>query len=308
MLRQPDRGILLSHLAKTDYFISERVGVVDGEMIQAASNLKLILRLGSLTYDIDTEAAKAAGVPVCYWPVLSVIRVAEHMMMQMLALGKNLRAAEYIALEADPGWRESKRTDENTFAYNWSDLQNVAELWEHTIGIIGFGEIGAELARRLQGWDCRLLYNKRGRLPDFVESELGLTYVDLQTLYAQSDYVVNLLPYFPETDLVINAESFARMKEGAFLVSCGSGSVIDEGALAGAIKSGKVRGAALDTFEWEPIKADNPLLALARANYNVLLTPHIAAGSPSTVDHGRKRDYTNIVNHINGKPLQYRVV
>ena len=100
MLRQPDRETLLSHLSTAEYFISERTGVVDAEMIQSAPHLKLILRLGSLTYDIDVEAAKEAGVAVCYWPVASVIRVAEHLVMQMLALSKNLRQTEAIALEA----------------------------------------------------------------------------------------------------------------------------------------------------------------------------------------------------------------
>jgi len=125
MLRQPDRDTLLSHLAEAEYFISERTGVIDAGMIQAAPKLKLILRLGSLSYDIDTTAAKAAGVMVCCWPVGSVIRVAEHLMLQMLALGKRLREAEAIALEAGSQWGESKRTNEDTFAYNWSDRRGV---------------------------------------------------------------------------------------------------------------------------------------------------------------------------------------
>lgn len=308
MLRQPDKETLKSYLAEADYFISERTGVIDAELIQAAPNLKLILRLGSLTYDIDTQAAKAAGVAVCYWPVGSVIRVAEHLVLQMLALSKKLRETEAIALEASPEWGESKRTDEDTFAYNWSNRQKIGGLWQKTVGIIGFGEIGAELARRLQGWGCTLLYNKRRRLPEAVELELNLTYVSDDTLFSQSDYLVNLLPYFKSTNLMLGADYFARMKEGAFLVSCGSGSVIDEAALAAAVKSGKLGGAALDTFEWEPIKAGNPLIALAKNGYNVLLTPHIAAGDTAAAAQERLGDYTNITNHINGQPLKYRVV
>lgn len=308
MLRQPDRDTLLSHLAEAEYFISERTGVIDAGMIQAAPKLKLILRLGSLSYDIDTTAAKAAGVIVCCWPVGSVIRVAEHLMLQMLALGKRLREAEAIALEAGSQWGQSKRTNEDTFAYNWSDRRGVEGLWQKTIGIMGFGEIGAELARRLHGWDCPILYHKRRRLPPALELELGLTYVDEDTLFRQSDYLANLLPYFPSTDLLINAAFLAKMKEGAYLVSCGSGSVIDEAALAEAIKSGKLGGAALDTFEWEPIKPNNPLIALAEANYNVLLTPHIAAGGTAAAVKERFGDYTNITRHINGEPLLYRVI
>jgi len=308
MLRQPDRPTLLSSLADAEYYISERVGVIDAEMIRAAPNLKLILRLGSLTYDIDTEAAKAAGVVVCYWPVGSVIRVAEHMVLQMLSLSKKLRETEAIALQANSEWGESKRTDEDTFAYNWSGRANVEGLWQRTIGIMGFGEIGAELARRLRGWDVNLLYAKRRRLPESLEQELGMTYVDEEALFRQSDYVADLLPYFRNTDLMIGAGHFARMKDGAYVVACGSGSVIDEAALAEAVRSGKLAGCALDTFEWEPIRDDNPLLALAKSGYNVLLTPHIAAGATAAAYRERLGDYSNIVSHVEGGAIKYRVV
>lgn len=307
MLRQPDKESLLAHLVEAEYFISERAGVIEAELIQAAPRLKLILRLGSLTYDIDIRTAQAAGVVVCYWPVGSVIRVAEHVMLQMLALSKKLRETEAIALAASSEWGESKRTDEDTFAYNWSKRQNVEGLWQKRIGIMGFGEIGTELARRLQGWGCRVYYQKRRRLPEPVETELGIRYVDVETLFAESDYLVNLLPYFPNTDLMIGADSFAQMKDGACLVSCGSGSVINEEALAEAIKLGKLGGAALDTFQWEPIKADNPLIALAKAGHNVLLTPHIAAGGGAAAARERAGDYSNISRHLKGEPVLYRV-
>ncbi len=307
MLRQPEPDVLRAHLADAEYLISERTGVIDTETIQAAPKLKLILRVGSLTYDIDMAAAKTAGVPVCYWPVAPVFRVAEHLVMQMLALSKKLRESEAIALAASGEWGESQRTNEDTFAYNWSHRKNVEGLWQRTIGIMGFGEIGAELARRLQGWGCTLLYHKRRRLPSSVEAELGLTYVDSDTLYAESDYLANLLPYFASTDGLISAAVFAKMKTGACLVSCGSGSVIDEAALAAAIESGKLGGAALDTFEWEPIKPDNPLIRLARENYNVLLTPHIAAGAVAAPVQERTADFSNVVRHIEGRPLLNRV-
>ncbi len=308
MLRQPDKATLLAHLADAEYLISERTGAIDREIIHAAPQLKLVQRLGSLTYDIDTAAAKAAGVAVCYWPVGTVIRVAEHMVVQMLALSKKLRESEAVALAAGTEWGPSRRTDEDTFAYNWSGRQNVEGLWQRTIGIIGFGEIGAELARRLKGWGCTVLYHKRRRLPLEVEQELGLTYVDSDTIFSQSDYLANLLPYFKETDCLINADFIAKMKTGAALVSCGSGSVIDEAALTAAVQSGKLNGAALDTFEWEPLKADNPLIALAKQGYNVLLTPHIAAGATAAAAQERLGDFANLLSHIQGQPLKYRVV
>ncbi len=308
LLRQPDRETLLPYLAEADYFISERVGWIDAAIIGAAPRLRLIQRLGSLAYDIDTAAAAAAGVAVCYWPVGATIRVAEHVVLQMLALSKKLRPAEVVALAADPIWGPGRRTDEDTFAYNWAHLQQIDGLWGKTVGILGFGEIGAELARRLKGWGCPLLYYRRRRMPAPVEAELGLLYADWDSLIGASDYLVNLLPYFPETDRALNAAVFAAMKPGACLVSCGSGSVIDEPALAEAIAGGKLGGAALDTFEWEPLRADNPLVALARSGSNVLLTPHIAAGDTATAARERPADYTNILNHIYGRPLLYRLV
>lgn len=310
MLRQPDKATLMAALADADYLISERTGVIDAEIIQSAPQLKLIQRLGSLTYDIDIKAAKAAGIAVCYWPVESVIRVAEHTIMQLLAVGKKLREMETIALAAGTEWKESKRTTEDTFAYNWSERQNVNQLWHRTVGIVGLGEIGVEVARRLKSWGCNILYHKRRRLPPGTEAELDLIYVEPGELYAQSDYLVNLLPYYPSTDQLLDKGVFAQMKNSAFLVSCGSGSIIDENALAEAIATGKLAGAALDTFEYEPIRADNPLLALARAGHNVVLTPHTAAGSEDghKISELRQQDYENIGNHLVQRPLQYRIV
>jgi phosphoglycerate dehydrogenase-like enzyme len=308
MLRQPDQATLLTHLGDSEYLISERVGVINAELVQAAPKLKLILRLGALTYDIDTAAAQAAGIAVCYWPQGGVIRVAEHVVMQLLALSKKLPETSAIALAASEHWGVSKRTDEDTFAYNWSRRKNVLGLWQATIGILGFGEIGAELARRLAGWEVNWLYHKRRRLPASAEQTFGLNYVDFDSLIASSDYLVCLLPYFPATDLLLNAAIFAQMKQGAYLVSCGSGSVIYESDLADALQRGQLAGAALDTFEWEPLQPQNPLIALAKAGYNILLTPHIAGGAITAVPSERVQEYTTILHHLNGQPLRYRIV
>ncbi len=303
MLRQPERAELIAHLADADFLISERAGVIDAEMLAAATRLKLIVRLGSLAHDIDRAAAEARGIRVVTWPQPGVIYVAEHLVLQMLALAKRLREVEAVALAAGD-WSPSRRTDEDTFAYNWSGRQDLAGLWGQAVGILGFGEIGAELARRLRGWECRVSYHRRRRLPAEVESELGITYATRDEVLAGSDFVVNLLPYFPETDLALDAAALGQMRRGAFLVSCGSGSVIDEGALAEAVRSGRLGGAALDTFEWEPLQADNPLrqLALEDEHANVLLTPHIAAGAARAGEQAsRRRDYEPIMAYLRDK-------
>jgi lactate dehydrogenase-like 2-hydroxyacid dehydrogenase len=250
--------------AEAIYLISERQGKIDAAFLEKAPNLKLILRLGSQSHDIDLDTAKARGIAVCTWPQASVARVAEHAIMQMLIFAKQLKDSLATALIAGDYGRESKRTDENTFAYNWSKREGIGSIFGKTIGILGFGEIGFELAKRLQGWNTTLLYHKRQRLPEAVEAQYNLRYEE--DLFRKSDILVNTLPYSPETDHYINAERIAKMKITAFLVSVGSGSVIDELALADAITSANIAGAALDTYEYEPLRPDNPLLELARTN------------------------------------------
>jgi lactate dehydrogenase-like 2-hydroxyacid dehydrogenase len=308
ILVQPDKATLINHLADAEFFISERRGVIDREIIQSAPNLKLIVRLGTFTHDIDLQAAKDAGVIVCRQPDKGTIRVAEHVVMQMLAIGKRLREMVKIALDADADWGESQRTDENTFAYNWSKRENIDSLWQKTVGILGFGDIGAELALRLIGWGCQILYHKRRQLPETVERELNIIYTDEQKLVAESDYLINLLPYASATEQKINAEYIASMKSGVYLISAGSGSVIDEAALADAVRAGKLAGAALDTFEWEPIQAHNPLLMLALQGYNVVLTPHVAAGTVAANVKERAEIYKHILAYLNDQPLDNRLV
>ncbi len=310
MLRVPEKAALVAALHDAEFLISERFGVIDAEIIQNAPKLKLIQRLGSLVHDIDLAAAAKAGVAVCYLPIGGVIHVAEHLIMQILTVAKKLREVEAVTLAASPAWGQSRRTDEDAFAYNWSNRLGVRALLGQTIGIIGFGEIGVEFARRMQGWGCQLLYNKRARFPEAVETDLGLAYVLQEELFTCSDILVNLLPYVPGTDMLLNAAVFEQMKTGAILVSCGSGSTIDEAALADAVRAGKLLGAALDTFEYEPIRADNPLIAAAQDGFNIVLTPHTAAG---TADHegqipDRSGDYVNLVRFLNRQPLKYRVV
>ncbi|MFC1960430.1 NAD(P)-dependent oxidoreductase [Chloroflexota bacterium] len=298
MLENPDPALLREQLADAEFLISERSGIIDAGLIQSAPDLRLIQRLGSLTHDIDLAAAQAAGVIVCSWPLPDVIRVAEHVMLQILALIKQVKRSEMALLSGNENWPPSQRTDANTFAYNWTQQQNVGTLYGATVGIVGFGEIGAELARRLTGWGCSIFYHKRQPLPEPVECDYGISYAGLDDLLRQSTIVVNLLPYSPQTELLLAGSRLALLPPGALLVSVGSGSVIDETALAQAVRSGQIGGTALDTFEWEPLRPDNPLLALAHAGHNVLLTPHIAAGHMSNGVDERQEFYRNIERYL----------
>lgn len=311
MLRRPPKAEVLRLLPEVEFLVSERSGAIDAEMIAAGRRLRLIQRLGSLSYDIDLDAARADWVPVAVWPLPVAIMVAEHVVMQMLALAKRLTEVAAIANAAGDWGQPSRRTDEDTFAYNWSGHSDTGTLYDQTVGILGFGEIGAELARRLRGFaPARVLYHKRSRLPAGAGIELGITYASQAAVVAESDTLCVLLPYFPETDMLISAEMLATMKSGAVLVSCGSGSVIDEAALADAVRKAHLAGAALDTFEWEPLRPDNPLLPLARdPAMNVLLTPHTAAGGiqPASEVPPRRREYTNLMRVLRGEPPLHRV-
>jgi phosphoglycerate dehydrogenase-like enzyme len=308
MRRSPTTEEILSLLPGVEFLVSERSGEIDAEIIAAGKDLRLIQRLGSQTWDIDCDAAREAGVAVCYWPVYSTIMVAEHMLLQMLALAKRLREMTVIANDAGD-WGPPLRSDEDTFAYNWSGRTDIRAIYGSTVGIVGFGEIGLELARRLRPFECTLLYNKRTRLPPSAETEVGLHFAGIDELLARSDFVCMLLPYFPETDGMVNEDFLSRMKPGAMLVSAGGSGIFDEEAVARAYTSGHLYGVATDTFVWEPIHPDNPLLPGARKlDANIVLTPHTAAGTPPAGAAGRVEDYANLINMIEGRTLRFRLV
>ena len=151
MLRSPDAGCLGEAMRHARYLISERRGVIGAGLFDTAPELAMVLRLGSMTFDIDLAEAGRRGIVVCQRSQEGAIRVAEHVVLQILALLKRLVETEAIARSASDGWAERHRTDENVFAYNWSGRKGLPGLHDRTVGILGLGEIGAELARRLSG-------------------------------------------------------------------------------------------------------------------------------------------------------------
>lgn len=307
MRRNPSKAELLQLVPQADVLISERSGVIDREIIAAGARLRLIQRIGSLVHDIDTQAARERGVPVAAQPIVGTIAVAEHVMTQMLAVLRRVMPEQLILRQPPEQFigGPARRTTEDVFFFNWSRQTQVGLLYGKTIGILGFGEIGAELARRLAGWQCRVVYNKRAQLPPHIEQSFRIAYRDAEALLRESDIVVCLLPYFPETDQWLNAARIAMTKRGAILVEAGSGSVVDEQAVVAALEAGHLSGAAFDTYEWEPIRPDNPLLQLIERNpgANVLLTPHI--GSCNDVSAGEfARFYDNALRVLRGEPLQ----
>jgi phosphoglycerate dehydrogenase-like enzyme len=305
MQRRPSESDLAAVLPTVDFILSERNQPVTEKMIAAAPNLKLIVRLGSLSDDIAVEAAHKANVRVSVQPIVMTIYCAEHALMMILAVLKRLGRSFHAATTADHG-QESHRTDENTFAFNWLHYTDISGLYGKTVAIIGMGEIGVELARRLRGFRPKAVpYNKRKPYLPQVERELGIHFASLDECMSQGDIIVTLLPYSEKTDRIINEAKFALVKPTAILVQVGSGSVIDEQALVRALRSGKLAGAALDTYEYEPLQPTHSLIELARdPNSNLLLTPHTAAAS---LPDDRSEDFGEIVRFLAGEPLQHEV-
>ena len=310
MLRDPNKEEIIQNLSGKQFLITERSDVIDADIIAAGKDLQLIQRLGSQIYDVDLEAAYKAGIKVCYMPIEMTVMVSEHMLTQLLTLAKRLREAMHV-ITLDKDWGMAPRkSDEDTFAINFTGRQTIGTLYCKTIGIIGFGEIGIELARRLKGFQCKVLYHKRSRLSEFAEKDLNIQYADQEDLLARSDYVAMLLPFMPETAGMVNEQFISQMKPGACLVSCGASGIYNEKDVAKALASGQLGGVATDTFDWEPINMDSPLIPLARnPEANIVLTPHTASGSidPNQLPD-RSGDYTNLVNYVNQQPLIYQVV
>lgn len=305
----PAREEILALLPTVEFLISERSGVVDAEMLWAGRQLRLIQRLGSQTHDIDLAAARQAGIPVCYWPIANCNHVAEHTLMLMLALARRLPELVEVTREAGDWGVEPRKCDENTFAYNWSGRRGLRALGGATVGILGMGEIGTELARRLRSMGCTVLYNKRTPLPPATEVELGVRYGTVAEIQAASDFICVLLPHSTATAEMINAAFLAGVKPGALLVSTGTSTALNEADVAEAVRSGRLGGLATDGYTWEPLRPDNPLLPLARdLRTNVILTPHVAGGDLSAHKDVRVKEYTNLVRTLRGEPLLNRLV
>lgn len=302
MRRRPSEAELFDLLPSIDFLISERNQPVTEAMIARASSLKMIVRLGSLSHDIAYGAALLAGIKVVIRPLLGTRYCAEHALMMILAVVKRLgRSLAAAVITPPPG--EPQRTDEDTFSFNWLGFGDIGSLVDKTVAIVGMGEIGVELARLLRGFPLAgILYHKRTAYPNEVDNDLSIRYAAWNECLRRADVLVSLLPYSSATDYRrggLNAEALAQMKPGAMLVHLGSGSVLDELALVEALKRGHLAGAALDTYEYEPLPLDHPLVQLARQpESNLLLTPHTAAAS---APGSRVDDYAPILSYLHGQ-------
>jgi len=230
---------------------------VTADVIEHCKNMKLILRGGVGLDNIDQEAAAKAGIKVDNTPAASSISVAELAFGQMLALARHISQAD--ASMKSRKWEKKKFKG--------------TELYQKTLGIIGIGRIGQELARRALAFDMDVL--AYDIIIDRINLPAGIQKATFDELLAKSDYISLHVPFDKEKGALLSSAEFAKMKDGVILVNCSRGGVVDEKALADALKSGKVKAAAVDVFAKEPPEDDNPLYGFD----NVILSPHIGAST-----------------------------
>ena len=241
-----------------DALIVRSATKVTKDIIAAAANLKVIGRAGVGLDNVDLEAATQKGVIVMNTPTGNTISTAEHTMSMILALSRNIAQANASMKKGE--WKRSKFMG--------------VELYTKTLGIVGLGRIGSELAKRALSFGMKVLaYDPF--LSRQVAEGMGVEVVELKELFARSDYITVHTPMTEETTHMISDAQFALMKKGVRIINCARGGIIDEQALIKAIKDGKVIGAAIDVFEKEPVSPDSELLKLD----NVIATPHLGAST-----------------------------
>ncbi|MGQ9887633.1 MAG: hydroxyacid dehydrogenase [Aggregatilineales bacterium] len=281
------RAETLAAVAAADALIIRSSTTADAELLAAAPNLKVIARAGVGVDNVDLAAATRQGIVVMNTPDGNTIATAEHAFGLMLALARHIPDAEFSM--------RSGKWDRKTFMG--------VELRGKTLGIIGFGRIGRAVAKRALAFEM-VVITSDPYIPADVAEDFGVELVDLDTLYARSDFITLHSVITDETRNMINATSLAKMKRGVRIINAARGALIDERALAEAIKSGHVAGAALDVYSAEPPPADHPLVGLP----GVVHTPHLAASTTDAqinvaieaaqlvLDALQKGEYRNVCN------------
>ncbi len=277
---------LISSIADADIVVGDYTGtvVLDEEALRAARRCVLVQQPSAGFESVDTAAAAALGIPVSSAGGANASAVAEHTLMLMLACLKKLALAHESTVRGR--WTQGEMLQAGLF-----------ELRGKTVGIIGMGRIGREVARRARAFSVHLLYCNRHRLAPEMESSLEAAYCPLDELIAESDVITIHVPLTPQTANLINAERIASMKPDAIVINVSRGAIVDEGALARALVEGRIGGAGLDVFAREPVDAANPLLGAP----NVILTPHIAGATGEAQAQIVELTIANVVRALRGQ-------
>jgi glyoxylate reductase len=263
---------------------------VDDAMLARMPGVRVISNYGVGVDHIDVKAAAARGIPVGNTPGVLDGATADMAFALLLAAGRKLVEGDRYArgpsfLVYDPGYMLGR------------------EIHHSTVGIVGLGRIGAQVAKRARGFDMTVLYHNRNRRPD-VESSLGVHYRGFAELLAESDYVVLTLPLTPQTTGLIGPAELARMKPTAVLVNVARGPVVNTAALTEALARRQIYAAALDVTDPEPLPREHPLLKLD----NVIIAPHLGSATEQTRRVMAEISIENLMLGLKGEALRFRVV
>lgn len=274
----------IQRIGDSEIILVNKVPITE-TVLAACPNIKLICVQATGYNIVDCEACARRGIPVTNVPAYGTAAVAQFTMALILELCHRVGLHNHSVHQGD--WIKS-----TNFCY-WLTPQ--MELAGKTLGIIGFGRIGRAVGQLAKAFGMNVIAYSRSECEE--GRQIG-EYVDLDTLFARSDIISLHCPQFAETEKIINAESIAKMKDGAMLINTARGGLLDEEAVAEALKSGKLRGAAVDVVSQEPMKAENPLLTTRKC----IITPHIAWAPVESRQRLLDCIVENIRGFLNGQP------
>ena len=271
-------------LADADYVVFWDEGL-PADLLNAAPRLKLAHKWGVGVENIDLPTARARNIQVARTTGGNAVPVAEFALALMLAAGRRVVTAHNSMVEGR--WAKN-------------------DIWRHsvmlsgkTVGIIGLGAIGTEVAKRLPGFGCRILYHNRTPLPPDREAELHVEYRTVDAMLPEIDLLCLTCPLTPETRNMIAAPQLAAMKKGSILVNVARGGIVNEADLVDALRSNHLAAAAVDVFDPEPPDPANPLLHLP----NIIVTPHCASTAFENSAKGIRHWLRNITLAADGHPI-----
>lgn len=262
---------------------------VDDALLDKTPLVRVVSNFGVGVDHIDLAAARRRGIPVGNTPQLVDGATADMTMALLLAVARNLIIGDRFARSA-------------AFTHYDPSLLIGSEVHSATIGIIGMGNIGRQVAKRARAFDMRVLYHNRRR-DQQAEAALEATYATLPELLAQSDYVTLNVPLTAETTRLIGREQLALMQPHAFLINAARGAVVDHAALYEALQTKQIAGAALDVTDPEPLPRDHPLLALE----NLVIAPHLGSATRQTRSAMARMAIDNLLAGLAGQALIHRV-
>jgi D-3-phosphoglycerate dehydrogenase len=281
--RAPPPGELVRLVADADHVLTQ-FAPLSAAVVAAMQKAKVIVRYGVGVDNVDLEAARARGIPVCNVPDYCTEEVADHTLALLLATTRHVVAN--CGRVREGGWGLAV------------PLPAMKALGELTVGVVGFGRIGRAVARRLKAFQCSLLVHDPAVSAEDVRGQ-GCEPAGLDDVFAQSDVLTLHCPSTPQTRRMVRQETLARMKRGAILINVGRGDLVETTALVDALRQGHIAAAGLDVFDPEPVPRDSPLLRMD----NVVVSPHVASASERAVRKLRQTAAEIVARSVRGEPL-----